>query len=371
MTHKLHIVCLDAPAPPDYGGAIDMYYKVKALAESGRTIVLHYFGYKEGRDAHGLEPFCSAIHRYERKSFLSSIWEKQPYITGSRNNPELLKRLQQDKAPILLEGIHCAGLLPYLYGKRKLLLRMHNDEAAYYAALAANEQRLLRKTYFRVEGRLLHSFQARLPKDLPMACVSHTDMEQLHERYGFTHLDFIPSFTPWQLISGADGRGQYCLYQGNLEVSENREAALWLLEKVFAGTSLPFVIAGKGVPDSLRVAAAAMSNVRLVNNPSDTEMETLVREAQVHVLPSFNTTGLKLKMLHALCCGRHCLTNAAGIAGTVFDGAVELAESPEEFRSTLLRLWEQPFSAEMRDRRQIVKETYSNERNAARLNAWL
>lgn len=348
-----------------------MYYKVKALAASGRHIVLHYFDYRAGRDAHGLEPFCTQIHRYERKSFLASLWEKQPYITGSRNHPELVKRLQSDKAPILLEGIHCAGLLPYFYGERKVLLRMHNDEAAYYAALARNEKSVVKRAYYQLESRLLLGFQASLPKDLPMACVSHSDIAQLKQQYGFSRLDFIPSFTPWQSIEGADGRGSYCLYQGNLEVSENREAALWLLEHVFAGTGIPFVIAGKGIPESLRAAAAPHPQVRLHNSPSEEEMDSLVREAQVNVLPSFNTTGLKLKMLHALCRGRHCLTNEAGIAGTAFAGAVELAESASEFKAAMQRLWELPFAAEMRDRRQIVTEVYSNERNAARLNAWL
>ncbi|RYD88665.1 MAG: mannosyltransferase, partial [Sphingobacteriales bacterium] len=160
MGDKLHIVCLDAPAPPNYGGAIDMFYKAKALAETGRSIALHYFDYKAGRNATGMEDFCTEIHRYARKSFAASIWEKQPYITGSRNNKELLERLQKDNAPILLEGIHCAGMLPHFYGKRKILVRMHNDEAAYYAGLAANEKNLLRRAYYQLESRLLHSFQA-------------------------------------------------------------------------------------------------------------------------------------------------------------------------------------------------------------------
>ncbi|WP_460567483.1 glycosyltransferase [Flaviaesturariibacter terrae] len=371
MADKLHIVCLDAPAPPDYGGAIDMYYKAKALAETGRSIVLHYFDYKEGRGSTGMEAFCSEIHKYPRKSFLASIWEKQPYITGSRNSPELLKRLKKDDAPILLEGVHCAGLLPHFYGKRKFLLRMHNDEAAYYAGLADNERNLFRRAYYRLESRLLDAFQDSLPKELPMACVSHTDIAQLAERYGFRQLSFIPSFTPWQRLEGATGRGSFCLYQGNMEVSENREAAEWLLEHVFTDSSIPFVIAGKNIPKSLFHGASGKPHIRLYSNPGADEMEELLREAQVNVLPSFNTTGLKLKMLHALFSGRHCLSNAAGIAGTAFSGAVELAETPEEFRAAVARLWGTAFTEEIRERRQIVAEVYSNGRNAQKLNAWL
>ncbi|RYZ16878.1 MAG: glycosyltransferase, partial [Chitinophagaceae bacterium] len=274
-------------------------------------------------------------------------------------------------APVLLEGVHCAGLLPHFYGTRKVLLRMHNDEAAYYEGLAANEKNFWKRAYYRIESRLLHSFQASLPIDLPMACVSHTDIAQLQERYGFTNLPFIPSFTPWQELTGATGRGSFCLYQGNLEVSENREAALWLIQHVFAGSNIPFVIAGKGAPALLREAAAGYQQIRIIDGPSETEMEALVRDAHIHVLPSFNTTGLKLKLLHALFSGRHCLTNAAGIAGTAFAGAVALAETPAEFRAAVQVLWEEPFTEEIKERRRQVAAVYSNRHNAAQLNAWL
>jgi hypothetical protein len=366
----LHIVCLDAPAPPDYGGAIDLFYKVKALAESGRRITLHYFAYKEGRDASGLEPYCDAVYAYPRKGFFSSLWSKQPYITASRNNADLIKKLSEDNNPILLEGVHCAGLVPYFYGKRKLVLRMHNDEAAYYSALARIETNWRRRLYFGLESRLLHHFQKRLPKDIPLACVSHTDIAQLKKNYGFNNLAFIPSFTPWQEVSGKPGRGQYCLYQGNMEVSENREAVSWLIQYVFEYLPLPLVVAGKNIPEYLK-ADAVHAQVSFVSNPEQEQMDQLVREAQVNILPSFNTTGLKLKLLHALYEGRHCLTNAAGIAGTGFDSIVSIAETPEEFRALTQILWEREFSEEDRDQRTKVTRDYSNSRNAALLNAWL
>ncbi len=34
VEQHLHIISFDVPAPPDYGGVIDVYYKAKALAES-------------------------------------------------------------------------------------------------------------------------------------------------------------------------------------------------------------------------------------------------------------------------------------------------------------------------------------------------
>ncbi len=45
-------------------------------------------------------------------------------------------------------------------------------------------------------------------------------------------------------------------------------------------------------------------------------MTELIREAQINILPSFNTTGIKIKLLNAIFNGRHCLVNPAAIAGT-------------------------------------------------------
>ncbi|HEX8313555.1 MAG TPA: mannosyltransferase, partial [Flavisolibacter sp.] len=138
MTDHLHIVCLDAPSPPDYGGAIDMYYKIKALAETGRKIILHYFDYNPTRDTKGLETICYAVHAYKRKSFFRSPPLSRPFIVQSRINKDLIKRLNEDDAPILLEGLHCAGLIPHLKHQQRVVLRMHNNEAAYYHHLAQN-----------------------------------------------------------------------------------------------------------------------------------------------------------------------------------------------------------------------------------------
>ena len=41
----LHIVSFDIPYPPNYGGVIDVYYKLKALHRKGVKIILHCFEY--------------------------------------------------------------------------------------------------------------------------------------------------------------------------------------------------------------------------------------------------------------------------------------------------------------------------------------
>jgi hypothetical protein len=363
----LHIVCLDAPAPPDYGGAIDMYYKILSLHAAGFDIRLHYFDYRKGRSAKGLEDFCQRIHAYKRKSFLATLFSGGPYIITSRNSAALVEALNKDDHPVLLEGIHCAGILPSLDRSRRIVLRMHNDEAAYYKRLAGSESSWWKKQYFKREARRLHTAQENLSKDIPLACVARNDMEVLQTKYGFRNLHFIPSFTSWQSIQSATGTGTYCLYQGNLEVAENGAAAKWLLA-VFDGLGIPLWIAGKGA-SVLQPAAGPF--VKIIADPDTATMEGLVRDAQLHVLPSMNSTGLKLKMLHALFCGRHCLTNTAGKAGTEFGDSVHVADTVEDFRKKVKELFQLPFTGNDSALRESVRQHYDNRLNAEKLKALL
>ena len=346
-----------------------MYYKIVALAAIGKKITLHYFNYKEGRDGDSLLPYCTAIHSYPRKSFASGLFSLLPYIVRSRINKELIERLNADEEPILLEGIHCSGIIPYLKKPGRVVIRMHNEEAAYYARLVPTERNILKKTYLRYESSLLRRYYKKLPQDVALACLSQTDIEAFLKEYGFTQVHFIPCFIPWQELKAAEGKGEYCLYHGNLAVPENESAALWLLQEVWDKLQLPLVIAGKGPSERLVHLCKANPHVHLEVNPSLERIGELVAGAQVHVLPSMNSTGVKLKLLHALFRGRFCITNEPGIRGSAIEGGVSVAEEPDQWRTLVTELFQRSFSEEDKKNRQQLLTVYNNEVNAGRLSA--
>ena len=57
---KLHIVSFDNPYPPNYGGVIDVFYKLKHLHASGVKIYLHAFEYGR-KPAKELNQFCEKV----------------------------------------------------------------------------------------------------------------------------------------------------------------------------------------------------------------------------------------------------------------------------------------------------------------------
>lgn len=368
MTEPLHIVCLDAPAPPNYGGAIDMYYKIEALARIGRQVILHYFDYKKGRSAGDVARLCKEVHAYPRNSF-SGLLSREPHIIASRKNAALIERLNADHYPILLEGLHCAGIIPHLNDASRVVLRMHNEEAAYYRHLYTWEKNPLKKFYFGRESKLLDRYQQSMNKSIRLAVLSQSDEEVFKERYGFNNTSFIPCFIPWQRITAKEGRGNFCLYHGNLAVAENEAAALWLMKEVFSQIDIQLVIAGNGSSPHLQKTAGHFQNVLLVNNPAPSQLQELITEAHIHVLPSMNRTGVKLKLLHALFSGRFCITNPNGVAGSAVTSGVHIADGPKEWIDLIEKFMLQEFTASQQADRYYLPDVYNNRKNAERLSA--
>jgi hypothetical protein len=97
-------------------------------------------------------------------------------------------------------------------------------------------------------------------------------------------------------------------------------------------------------------------------------MAKLIREAHIHVLPDFNDTGLKLKLLHALFMGRFCITNKPDLPAS---STLAVAHTPEDYIQSINKLMQRDFDAESVAERGHVLRFYSNEQNADKLNALL
>jgi hypothetical protein len=375
LNRYLHIVCLDVPWPPDYGGAIDMMNRIMLFQKLNTRIHLHYFSYNERGTPDELSQYCESVHVYKRKTGYKGFSLKLPYIVASRVNQELITNLQKDDHPILLEGIHCTGILPHIDLKnRKIIVRMHNEESLYYKDMARSETNPFRKLYFRNESRLLKKYNHHLPDDCMYACVSKKDIQVLRDEYHLHNVQFIPTFPAWQTVNGNEGIGNFCLYHGNLSVPENEEAACWLLRKVFTRIKVPLVIAGKKPSKRLEKQAHLCEHTCLIANPSNTEMNDLVKKAHINVLPCFNKsiTGIRLKLLHALFEGRHCIVNDPMVEGTGLEAACHIGTNANAFASIISQLHHQPFTTEeITLRKRLFGDTYNNEKNVQQLIPYL
>ncbi|GGA82323.1 mannosyltransferase [Puia dinghuensis] len=368
MENHLHIVCLDVPYPVDYGGVFDLFHKIRFLSQAGVKIHLHCFEYGRGPQP-VLNDYCVEVNYYARHEGHKGFSHRLPYIVCSRSNGKLLDRLLRDDYPILLEGIHCTYLLnDERFDNRKIILRLHNVEYQYYRQLYQSEKSLLKKIYYLHESNLLRQYEHRIAGKVKILAVSEKDSESYRREFGATDIETLPVFLPFQQVQSKEGTGCFCLYHGNLSVAENEQVAVWLLKKVFSYLEMPFIITGKNPSARLERLVEQYPHTCLLPNPSEAELQDLISKAQVNILPSFNCTGVKLKLLNALFNGRHCIVNKAAVDCTGLEGVCHVASGADDVRCLITRLYAQPFLwQEIENRKKVLEGIYDLQETGEKL----
>ncbi|MFY0675447.1 MAG: mannosyltransferase [Bacteroidia bacterium] len=363
----LHVVSFDVPFPPNYGGVIDVFYKLKALKELGVQIVLHTWQYGDRKEQPELNNICEKVFYYKRNRFMNPFSGTTPYIVKTRYSQDLVSNLNIDNAPVLFEGLHTTAPLYYerLLPSKKVMIRNHNIESDYYRLLADKEARPFKKAYLKHDAKLLKRYEIILAKANYVAAISRKDHNQLKPNCNSV---YIPAFHPNQKVGSQLGKGNYCLYHGNLAVAENGEAATWLVNEVFSRTNKKLVIAGNKASSNLKKIVSQHRNIELKENLSIDEFDQLIKAAQINILPTFQPTGIKLKLLNALYKGRFCLVNDFMVKDSGLEQLTERANSATEFLNSIEAFFERNFSVkEINERKEILETDFSNLKGAKQI----
>jgi len=361
----LHIVSFDVPFPADYGGVIDVFYKMKALHAAGVKVHLHCFAY--GRESkEELKEYCEEVFYYPRNMNRSLLIHPLPFIVVSRQHDALLKHLKNDEYPILFEGLHCAYYLdhPELKGRDRFL-RSHNIEHHYYRALASQEPSWIKKRYLKREAKKLERFEVLLKQATALFAISPSDVE--HLKKWNKRVNWIPPFHANDELALNGKKEPYALYHGNLSVMENERAAQFLIDEVCIDPSMPLKIFGNGVSKKLKKKINEKAHISLIEGDGALLLE-LLKKAQVNILPTFQSTGMKLKLLFSLYNGGHCLVNKPMVEGTGLESTCKVAADAESMRLALGELWTEAFTDNaFEQRKKLLQESFSNQSHAQEL----
>lgn len=366
MNRQLHIVCSSAPWPADKGVTIDMFNRIKALHKNGIGLHLHCFTSDESELPYELNAFCASVQSYPVKNSTKRFSINTPATVAAHASNQLAENLNKDNYPILLEGFATTGILQQIdTGVRQVCVRLYDNAAAHYKELARNTLNPVKKAYYAAERKRVKKHFKTLPQNVAYACANADDHKEMLQQ-GFNNSFYIPAFTNWHKVSCPDGVGNLCLFHGNLSEADNEKAALWLLCNVFNKVRVPFVIAGRNPSRRLKKAAGLCQHTCIVINPSDQELDDLIQKAHINVLPFLtkNATGARLKLLHALYKGRHCVVNPAMIEGTGLEPACHVGSNANAIASIISQLYYQPFNEEeINLRKELLHERYDNEVN--------
>lgn len=337
----IHIISLDVPFPADYGGAIDIYYRIHALHELGYKIILHCWEYGRS-EQEKLKEITYQVHYYKRKKSFRFTLNKLPFIVVSRQSEELFNRLLQDNHPILFEGIHTTLLLdnPRLKGRIKIV-RMHNIEHDYYNALSQKSSGL-KKRFYRSEAKKLKAYEPVLSHANWILAIQENDKNHFESFH--PNVKLLPASIPPISIVPVEPSETFCLFHGNLSVQENDSAAKWILKNaLYEGLNL--LIAGKNPTDDL-IALSREKGIQLVANLSEDKMQQLVSEARVHLLVTEQSTGIKLKLINSLASSGHVLVNPTMVEGTNLESLCIVFKDANDCQKQLQQLMKTPVNIE-------------------------
>ena len=361
---EINIISFDVPFPPNYGGIIDVFFKIKYFHSKGIKVHLHCFEYGRGVQKE-LEKYCESVHYYKRKTGVVSNLSLLPYIVKSRVSGKLKQNLLENDFPILFEGLHTTYLMGDKdFENRKKIFREHNIEHDYYRHLSFAEKNPIKKLYYLVESIRLKYYEKIVTKADVSFVVSLTDLEYFKQNYPQNKFVFVPSFHNAGKININPGKGDYVLYHGNMSVSENYIAAKFIINNVFNDMDIPLVIAGLNPGKELKDLVEKHKNITLIANPEDSKLNELISNAQINFLYTNQATGLKLKLLNVLYNGRFCLVNSKMVEGTTLSKVCIVKNDIDEIKETITELSGMELSDEdIEKRKRILEEDYSNSKS--------
>lgn len=365
----LHIVSFNIPYPANYGGVIDVYYKLVALSQAGVRIILHCFEYGR-KPSKELEDLCFKVYYYPRKHGVKYLLHSDPYIVVTRDSNTMPKYLLKDSFPVLFEGLHTTGLLEQCAQANKLILvRTHNIEHEYYKGLAHSTRNPFQKLFFRSESFKLKRYEKVVSQADHILAIAKHETAYFNRKYG--DAKFIPAFHRFEEVTSLPGIGTYILYHGNLGVVENSEMFLTLAKKVLSVLPYQVIVAGKNPSLRFQKKIARYHNIRLMADPSDMVMDELIAHAQINLLFTEQSTGIKLKLLHSLFAGRHCLVNPEMVEGSGLEKLCTIATSDRELELQLHGLMIQTFDELQIRRRKKTLQEFSNRASAEKITRML
>ena len=362
----LHLITPEIPHSRAYGEGLEIYFRIQALAEAGVNI--HLFCFTDTpKEVPELEPHCVSIHFLPLIKPKLALPIRHPNRMVARKDKGYFPHILEDGYPILFEGLSTAYQLDHTFLKfRQKLIRLPLVEWEYVDQLAQGEQNWSRQQVLLRESQLLQQAERKLASAQKIFCSSLRDTTY-YRRLGNAAIH-LPLFNGQRQVHIHPGKGKYCFFYGDLSQPDTYAAVMFLIEGVFYDLPIPFKIAGINPPPEFIQLVSGYDHITLNYNPGSGELQTLMEEAHIHVLPVFQPTSYRTPLLRSLFNGRFCLTTPALLSHTDLNKYCLVAQSTDEFRTLVTQLMKYDFSTkEIQERQRLLESRFSDKQHARQI----
>lgn len=345
---KILLVSPDFPYPPNHGGRVDIWGRIKVLHEMGFSIDLLATVKEQPlpRDIEIVNQYVDKLILCKRSSGIHLLLMPKPYQLATRI-PLSHIILPQEYDFALLETEYVAPVLNNNTLRANcLILREHNDEAAYSGALARSTSSVLKKIFYAFDSVKFKMISSRLKKRIRnIMFISHDEYDRFIARTCSSGVAYNPIFLPPPLgklkLTILPLVTKNVLFVGSLFMPNNVSAVKWYLEHVHQRLlDIPeykFIIAGntKGADpffiNYIKYLCETHNEIIFYENPDD--IGHIYNQCSVFVNPMHHGAGVKLKTINAIESGLAVISTSVGKEGTGFKDLVHLrvADSAEDF----------------------------------------
>jgi len=278
----------------------------------------------------------------------------------------LVKNLKKIKAPIFFEGLHSTSpLISQPFENRKIIVRTHNIEHLFYAGQSKSEKRIDKKLFFRIEAKKLEYYESILHKVDKILTISPFENNYFSRKF-IDKVSYLPVFHQNTEVRELSNKGNFALYNGDLRLADNVKSALFLID-IFRKIDYPLVLASSFKNDSIFNRIMEYANIEYVVIKDGNHIIELLEKAQINVLPTFQKTGIKLKLINTLYNGRFCLVTNKMVEDTGLEGLCEIATTKEDFTKKINKLINKDYTNEITQQREKTLRPFKVEVNAQKI----
>ncbi len=257
---------------------------------------------------------------------------------------------QSDPELVHVDTISLAPYIAEVADDLPACLNHHNVESEMLLRRASQEPNMLRRVYFWQEGRRLQaverSFAGRFWRHLVCA---ELDAERLKAVVPGVHTEVVPNGVDLDYFTASPAdtpeTPDSLIFVGGLSWYPNASAMQFLVSDVWPllverRPEARLQIIGRNPSVSLRRLAAPYAGIEIPGFVDD--MRPLVYRSQVYVCPIYDGGGTKLKMIDAMALSKPIVAHPVACEGLGLTDGVDviIAETPIEFRDSIIRLFE-------------------------------
>lgn len=344
------------PAPPNFGGAIRIYYILKYLAAHHDVTVAGFGSPVEQKIMEKHFPELKGKIYYVPKneskffiwiSFLKSVLSGRSHwhtMTQKPGMQKLLDRLvKENDFDIIQSEFPCMAEYNLASGARKVL-DAHNVESDNFQRMASKSPKFFQRVYYRLEAKKMYREETEIAsrQDAIFAC-SERDIKLFD--------NVVPDVPKYLIPNGVDldhfqkdrelPEPDSLVFVGMMKYPPNKDAMNYFLDEVFLKikTRIPeakiYIVGSRPETSLLQRANKYVEVTGFVD-----DVRPYINRAAVYVVPLRMGGGTRLKIIEAMAMKKPLVTTSIGCEGIdlVHKESAMIADNADRFADSVVEL---------------------------------